>query len=164
MATETATCTVCELHAEAVFRVEGMDCNEEVVILERRLKPLVGLLTLEGRRLAMVQEFQPAVVQGDKRVLLLDGQLLGAIRRVPQAGDIRANIHVGGRVERAELTAEEVSMVQLAKDMEKFRLFFLEDPLAPEDVQWFQTMRQQSSTPIAMGELFVNRNEWLGLK
>src|SRR6185295_13048456 len=40
---ETVTCTVCELHAEAVFRVEGMDCNEEVVILERRLKPLAGL-------------------------------------------------------------------------------------------------------------------------
>src|SRR5688500_14908476 len=37
------TCAVCELHAEAVFRVEGMDCNEEVVILERRLKPLAGL-------------------------------------------------------------------------------------------------------------------------
>ena len=46
MATETVTCTVCELHAEAVFRVEGMDCNEEVVILERRLKPLVGLEAL----------------------------------------------------------------------------------------------------------------------
>src|SRR6266550_4628716 len=43
MASETVTCTVCELHAEAVFRVEGMDCNEEVVILERRLKPLAGL-------------------------------------------------------------------------------------------------------------------------
>jgi len=43
MATETVTCTVCELHAEAIFRVEGMDCNEEVVILERRLKPLAGL-------------------------------------------------------------------------------------------------------------------------
>ena len=38
-----AACAVCELHAEAVFRVEGMDCNEEVVILERRLKPLPGL-------------------------------------------------------------------------------------------------------------------------
>ncbi|HXH24280.1 MAG TPA: heavy metal translocating P-type ATPase, partial [Vicinamibacterales bacterium] len=37
------TCATCELHAEAVFRVEGMDCNEEVVILERRLKPLPGL-------------------------------------------------------------------------------------------------------------------------
>ena len=40
---ETVVCTTCELHAEAVFRVEGMDCNEEVVILERRLKPLAGL-------------------------------------------------------------------------------------------------------------------------
>jgi len=48
MATETATCTVCELHAEAVFRVEGMDCNEEVVILERRLKPLTGLEALSA--------------------------------------------------------------------------------------------------------------------
>ncbi len=41
--TDTVTCTTCELHAEAVFRVEGMDCTEEVVILERRLKPLTGL-------------------------------------------------------------------------------------------------------------------------
>ena len=39
----TVTCATCELHAEAVFRVEGMDCHEEVVILERRLKPLAGL-------------------------------------------------------------------------------------------------------------------------
>ena len=42
-AAEPVTCATCELHAEAVFRVEGMDCNEEVVILERRLKPLTGL-------------------------------------------------------------------------------------------------------------------------
>ncbi len=48
MPTETVTCTVCELHAEAVFRVEGMDCNEEVVILERRLKPLAGLEALSA--------------------------------------------------------------------------------------------------------------------
>src|SRR5262245_40894090 len=48
MATEAVTCTVCELHAEAVFRVEGMDCNEEVIILERRLKPLLGLEALSA--------------------------------------------------------------------------------------------------------------------
>jgi Cd2+/Zn2+-exporting ATPase len=52
---EPVTCTVCELHAEAVFRVEGMDCSEEVVILERRLKPLAGLeaisADLMGQRL-----------------------------------------------------------------------------------------------------------------
>jgi len=51
----------------------------------------------------------------------------------------------------------------LAKAVEPFRLFFLEDPMAPEDVSWFQTMRAQTSTPLAMGELFVNRNEWLSL-
>lgn len=76
------------------------------------LKPIIGLLTLEGRRFAMVQQFQPAVVNGDKRVLLLDGQVLGTIRRVPQGGDIRANIHVGGRVEAAELGPEELAMVE----------------------------------------------------
>ncbi len=75
------------------------------------LRPLIGLLTAEGRRLAMVQEFQPAVVEGDKRVLLLDGEVLGTIRRVPQAGDIRANIHVGGRVEATTLSRAEKSMV-----------------------------------------------------
>jgi Cd2+/Zn2+-exporting ATPase len=48
MPSDTVTCPVCELHAEAVFRVEGMDCNEEVVILERRLKPLVGLEALSA--------------------------------------------------------------------------------------------------------------------
>jgi Zn2+/Cd2+-exporting ATPase len=43
MAREPITCATCELHAEAIFRVEGMDCNEEVMILERRLKPLAGM-------------------------------------------------------------------------------------------------------------------------
>jgi Cd2+/Zn2+-exporting ATPase len=44
----SAACVTCELHAEAVFRVEGMDCNEEVVILERRLKPLAGMEALSA--------------------------------------------------------------------------------------------------------------------
>src|SRR5262245_53673205 len=45
---QTVPCPTCELHAEAIFRVEGMDCNEEVVILERRLKPLAGLESLSA--------------------------------------------------------------------------------------------------------------------
>jgi mannonate dehydratase len=56
-----------------------------------------------------------------------------------------------------------IQAVQLAKGVEPFRLFFLEDPFSPEDVGWFQILRPQTSTPLAMGELFVNRNEWLPL-
>src|SRR5262249_39182575 len=53
--------------------------------------------------------------------------------------------------------------MKLAKDLEPNRLFFLEDPFAPEDVGYFAHLRQQTSTPIAMGELFNNVNEWLPL-
>ncbi len=53
--------------------------------------------------------------------------------------------------------------IQLCKDLEPFRLFFLEDPFSPEDVGWFTHLRKQTSTPLAMGELFNNPNEWLGL-
>jgi hypothetical protein len=40
---ERAACTVCEVHAESTFRVEGMDCHEEVALIARRLKRLSGL-------------------------------------------------------------------------------------------------------------------------
>ena len=43
MANKQVTCAVCEIHAESVFKIDGMDCREEVAILERRLKPLPGL-------------------------------------------------------------------------------------------------------------------------
>jgi Cd2+/Zn2+-exporting ATPase len=53
----TSTCTVCELHAESTFKIEGMDCHEEVAILERRLSRLSGLESLDadviGQRLSI---------------------------------------------------------------------------------------------------------------
>jgi len=56
-----------------------------------------------------------------------------------------------------------IDAIGLAKELEPYRLFFLEDPFAPEDVGYFKILRQQCATPIAMGELFNNPNEWLDL-
>ena len=56
-----------------------------------------------------------------------------------------------------------IQAINLAKLLEPYHLFFLEDPFAPEDVDYFQLMRQQTSTPIAMGELFNNPNEYVPL-
>ncbi len=64
-----------------------------------------------GNTFCMVQEYLPAAREGDKRILLLDGEPLGAILRVPRADEARANIHVGGRVVKAEITAHEREMI-----------------------------------------------------
>jgi mannonate dehydratase len=53
--------------------------------------------------------------------------------------------------------------LQLCRDVEKFRLFFLEDPLSPEDLAYYRIIRQQCTTPIAMGELFNSPHEWTPL-
>jgi len=74
-------------------------------------RALIDLLTREGRELALVQKFLPAIRTGDKRVLVLDGEPLGAILRVPRPDDIRANIHVGGQVAPTELTPAEQALV-----------------------------------------------------
>jgi mannonate dehydratase len=73
---------------------------------------------------------------------------------------------LGEEVELLHDVHERVSpsqAIQFAKDVEPFRLFFLEDPLSPEDIAYFRQMRQQTSTPIAMGELFNSPHEWTPL-
>jgi mannonate dehydratase len=73
---------------------------------------------------------------------------------------------VGDEVELLHDVHERVPPIlamKLAKDLEVYRPFFLEDPFSPEDVGYFERLRQQSCTPIAMGELFNNPNEWLSL-
>lgn len=56
-----------------------------------------------------------------------------------------------------------IQAIQLAKDLEPYHLFFLEDPFAPEDNGYFPLLRQHSAIPIAMGELYVNQAEYVPL-
>ncbi|MZQ82048.1 starvation-sensing protein RspA [Paenibacillus sp. 5J-6] len=56
-----------------------------------------------------------------------------------------------------------IEAVRLAKQLEPYRLFFLEDALPPEQLDWFENLRSQCATPLAMGELFVHPAEWMPL-
>jgi glutathione synthase len=78
---------------------------------DQNARSIVDIMTKEGQELVLVQEYQPAVRVGDKRVLLIDGRPLGAILRVPRKDDLRANIHAGGIVEPTTLTPGEEKLV-----------------------------------------------------
>ncbi len=71
------------------------------------LDALLELHAMIGREPVIAQKFIPAVSKGDKRVLLVDGEPVGAINRVPAAGQVRSNLARGGRAEAVELTARD---------------------------------------------------------
>ncbi|PYF11138.1 glutathione synthase [Rhodobacter viridis] len=81
-----------------VFRLDPND---------RNLASLHELFTSINREPMIVQKYVPAVVKGDKRIILVDGEPVGAINRVPAAGETRSNMHVGGRPEPTQLTDRE---------------------------------------------------------
>ena len=71
---------------------------------DRNLTSLHEMFTGFSREPLIVQKFLPDVSKGDKRVILVDGEPVGAINRVPAAGETRSNMHVGGRPEKIELS------------------------------------------------------------
>jgi len=71
---------------------------------DENLGALLELFTQLYREPIIVQRYLPEVRQGDKRIILIDGEPVGAINRVPAAGEARSNMHVGGRPEQAGLT------------------------------------------------------------
>lgn len=78
-----------------VFKLAHADSN---------LASLHELFSGINREPLIMQKFLPAVSKGDKRIILVDGEPVGAINRVPAAGETRSNMHVGGRPEKVELT------------------------------------------------------------
>jgi len=77
---------------------------------DRNLSSLFEMFTGFSREPLIVQKFLPAVSKGDKRVILVDGECVGAINRVPAAGETRSNMHVGGRPEKVGLTDRDLEI------------------------------------------------------
>lgn len=81
-----------------VFRVKPDDEN---------LGSLLDMFFATSREPLMIQRYEPAVRKGDKRIILIDGEPMGAINRVPAKGDVRSNMHAGGVPEPTSLTERE---------------------------------------------------------
>ena len=100
----------------AVFRLKPDDGN---------VSSLVELFQTVFREPFMVQEFRPEVKDGDKRIILIDGEIAGAINRVPQQGETRSNLHVGGKAAAVELTKRDIEIcARLKPELKKRGLLF----------------------------------------
>lgn len=100
----------------SVFRIRPEDTN---------LGSLVELFQTVFREPFMVQEYRPEVREGDKRIILVDGEFAGAVNRVPAEGETRSNLHVGGTAAKTELTDREHEIcVRLGPELKRRGLLF----------------------------------------
>ena len=102
---------------KAIFKVESDGAN---------LSALMEVFNITWREPHMVQAFLPDVAKGDKRIVLIDGQVAGAINRLPGEGEIRSNLAVGGSAEKSELTDKEREICAvLGPELKKRGLLFV---------------------------------------
>ncbi len=99
-----------------VFRIQAGDSN---------LASLIEMFHALNREPLMVQQYRPEVRGGDKRIILVDGEVAGAINRVPAEGEARSNMHVGGTPTPTELTPRDKEIcARLAPELKRRGLIF----------------------------------------
>ena len=93
---------------------------------DENLNSLLEMFAGFNREPLMVQKYLPAVRKGDKRIILVDGVPMGATNRVPQFGEARSNMHVGGRAEKTQLTKREHEICEaIGPDLKQRGLVFV---------------------------------------
>jgi glutathione synthase len=93
---------------------------------DRNLNSILEQSTAFGTRAIMAQQYLPAIREGDKRILLLDGEPIGAVLRVPAESESRANLHVGGFAAKAPLDAADREIVsRVGPFLKEQGLFFV---------------------------------------
>lgn len=93
---------------------------------DTNLMSILETSTEEGAEYVMVQKYLPEVREGDKRVIVLDGEPIGAVLRVPGANEVRSNIHVGGEAVKAEVTARDREICGILRPtLRKLGLWFV---------------------------------------
>ncbi|MBK8176907.1 MAG: glutathione synthase [Rhodospirillales bacterium] len=100
-----------------VFHVDPEDDN---------LNALLEMFTQFYREPIVIQRYLPEVRDGDKRIILIDGRAAGAVKRIPKAGEARANLHVGARAEKSSLTSRDREICEaIGPDLKRRGLVFV---------------------------------------
>ncbi|MEO0378412.1 MAG: glutathione synthase [Cyanobacteria bacterium P01_A01_bin.17] len=112
-----------------VLKPLGGKAGEGILLLEageRNFNSLIEISTHQGQVPVMVQEYLPAAKEGDKRIILLNGEPIGAVNRVPTGKEFRGNMATGGRSDAAQLTEREHEIcTQLAPILQRDGLIFV---------------------------------------
>jgi glutathione synthase len=118
-----------EAQGAAVLKPLGGKAGEGILFLEagdRNLNSLIEISTERGLVPVMVQQYLPAAKDGDKRIILLDGEPIGAVNRVPVGKEFRGNMAAGGRADKTEITDRERQIcTQLAPILRRDGLIFV---------------------------------------
>ena len=106
-----------EKHQQAVLKPLGGKAGEGILFLEpgdRNFNSMIEVSTQQGKEPVMVQRFLPEAKDGDKRIILLNGEPIGAVNRIPTGQEFRGNMAVGGRVAKTEITDREREICAIA--------------------------------------------------
>lgn len=118
-----------QTQGKAIMKPLGGKAGEGILILEagdRNFNSLIELSTQNGKLPVMVQQFLPAAKDGDKRIIVLNGEAIGAVNRVSRTEEFRNNMAVGGEVEKTEITdLEQEICAHLAPILRNNGLYFV---------------------------------------
>ena len=90
------------------------------------IKAMIELITSQEQLPVMMQKFIPEVKNGDKRIIIVNGEPMGSINRIPQDGDFRSNLAMGGKAEKSELSSNEKKICsELSDHLKNEGLFFV---------------------------------------
>jgi len=117
------------INNEVVIKPLGGKGGQGVIRITKNspgIKSIIELITSQEELPVMMQKFIPEVIEGDKRIIIVNGEAIGSINRIPQGGDFRSNLAMGGKAEPTLLTEKEKSICsELSQHFKDEGLFFV---------------------------------------
>jgi glutathione synthase len=118
-----------EEHKYAVLKPLGGKAGEGILFLDpsdRNFNSIIEVSTQRGLEPVMIQRYLPEAKDGDKRIIVLNGEPIGALNRVPTGSEFRGNMAVGGRVEKSDLTPRDKEICALVgEQLRANKLYFV---------------------------------------